>query len=107
MTKRRLGYGRIGFDSIVPHSGRIVIDHDKKRSSFFVQRIDVAALVQFPDEAQIGKVLGFSRLSFNLRTLRSSLCLQAKRYCFLGKTDSLSKFSQVFSKMSRSTLRPI
>jgi hypothetical protein len=25
----------------------IVIDHDEKRSSFFVQRIDVAALVQF------------------------------------------------------------
>jgi hypothetical protein len=34
----------------------MVIDHDEKRSSFFVQRIDVAAVVQLPNEAQIGKV---------------------------------------------------
>ena len=40
--------------------------HPEYQLLFLIESVDIAALIQLPDEAQIGKVLRISRLAFEL-----------------------------------------
>jgi len=48
--------------------GEETTNTDKLSASFLlVQPVDVAALIQFPDKSQIGKILGLCRLPLGFR----------------------------------------